>query len=176
MHSCFCFPQMSSIIEFHSLLLHGSSYTIFSVFIFPRAEVTWVYPVHSHLAKCFTMFAKKIVTPWHCSPTGNGCNLFLRALIWSDNRLISIFCLATVSTDIARLAANSASDPPFATVWVAAAAMLSKYPSSKSSIWFVSWGVPSIYLFSCVFLVPLQTELSPQTVFLLPLFQLTLIS
>ena len=59
--------------------------------------------------------------------------------------------MVLVSTDISRLAANSASGTPFAAVCVASAAMLSKYPSSESSIWFVSWGLPSVFLWSYLF-------------------------
>ena len=52
--------------------------------------------------------------------------LFFIAFICSYRHLISCCYLATVSTEIARLATNSASWPPFATVCVAAAAMLSR--------------------------------------------------
>ena len=89
--------------------------------------------------------------PGTVAPLVTYAYLFFRVLIYSDNCLISSCCLATVSTDIARLAVNSASRPPFAAVCVAAAEMLSKYPSIKSSIWFVSWGSPSVYLWPCLF-------------------------
>ena len=67
----------------------------------------------------------------------------------SVSRLISSFCLATVSRNTARLAANSASGHPSASVWFATAAMFSKYPSSEFSIWFDRFCVPSVFLFSC---------------------------
>ena len=57
--------------------------------------------------------------------------------------MISCCCLATVSTEIDRLAANSASGPPFAAFCVAAAAILSRYPSSKSIILFLIGAGPA---------------------------------
>ena len=116
-------------------------------------------------ANRFTIFAKNISPPWHYSPTGNGFTLLFRVLICSKNRLISSYYLATVSTDIAILAANSASRPPFADGWVAAAAMLSHYPSSESRSWFVSWGFPSVFFFLVFFRVPIQTDQSLQRIF-----------
>ena len=135
MYYCFCCPPPSFIVlEFYSLLLHESSCPIFSVCHFMRAKVTPVSPVRIRTANRFTMFANIIVSPWQCRPAGGGYSLLFKALICSDKRLISCCCLAIVSTYISRLAANSTSGPPFAAVCVDAAAMLSKYPSSKSSI------------------------------------------
>ena len=64
----------------------------------------------------------------------DGVPLSFIALICLYRRLIYLFCAANVSTDIAKLADNSASGPPFATVCVAAAAILAKYPSRESRI------------------------------------------
>ena len=50
----------------------------------------------------------------------------IKALICSVRRLISICCRSTVSTDTARLVANSARGVPVAAVCVAAATMLSR--------------------------------------------------
>ena len=99
-----------------------------------------------------------IVAPPGNVPTLATCvPLFLKAFTCSDKRLISCCCLATVSTEIARLAANSASGPTFATVCVTAAAILFKYPSSKSIILFVSGSGPAVVGFpplrSCAFVV-----------------------
>ena len=69
---------------------------------------------------------------------------FLRSLIWSVSLFISICCLATVSTETARLAVNSARGVPVAAVCIAAAAMLSRYPSKDSRIWWDIVGVFSV--------------------------------
>ena len=50
--------------------------------------------------------------------------LFFISFICSYRRLIYFFCLATVSIEIARLAANSASGPHFVTLCVATAKIL----------------------------------------------------
>ena len=57
--------------------------------------------------------------------------LFLRALICSVSRFISSCCRATVSTDTARLAANSDRGVTVAAVCVVAAAILSRHPSKN---------------------------------------------
>ena len=96
----------------------------------------------------------------------------------SDKRLIYCCCLTTVSTEIAILAANSASGPSFAAVCVANAAILYKYPSIKPIIWLVSGGVPAVFwcslLHSCSldFQVQLRIERNHQKVFLPPPGQL----
>ena len=48
-----------------------------------------------------------------------------------------------MSTNIARLTSNSASGDPFETVCVAAAAIVLRYPSSESRIWFGSGSGPA---------------------------------
>ena len=63
------------------------------------------------------------------------CGTFLvKAWSCAMRRLISCCCLTTVSTDTARIAAYYASRPPGSAVWVAAAEILFRYPSSKSII------------------------------------------
>ena len=62
-----------------------------------------------------------------------------------------------MSTEISRIASNSASGPPFAAICVAVEAILSKYPSSESIIFFVSGVGPAVVgfplLHSCAFVV-----------------------
>ena len=91
-----------------------------------------------------------LLPPGNVAPLVADATFLLKSFTFSDKRFISCCCLATVSTEIARLAANSASGPPFAAAYVAADAILSKYPSSESSIWFVSWGFPTVFLRSCL--------------------------
>ena len=96
--------------------------------------------------------------------------LFFIAVICPYRRFISCCCRATVSTDIAILSANSTSGPYFTTVFVSAAAILSRYPSSESSIWFVSGDGPMDAVFprlcSCPFFYftaePLMTAETPK--------------
>ena len=72
MHYRFSCPQMSFIIESYSLLFHKPFCPIFSVFFILRVEVACIRPVRRRSAKHFTMFARKIVSPWHSSPTCTG--------------------------------------------------------------------------------------------------------
>ena len=60
--------------------------------------------------------------------------LFFKAFIFSDKILISCCSLATMSNEIARPAANYTGSPLFSAICVAAAAILSKYPSIESII------------------------------------------
>ena len=69
---------------------------------------------------------------------------FIRALICSVSLLIYICCLATVSTETARLAANSTRGVPVAAVCVAAAEMLSRQSSKESRI---LWEIVGVFSF-----------------------------
>ena len=62
--------------------------------------------------------------------------LFFIAFISLYRRFISCCCLTTVSSEIARLAVNSAYGNLFRKVCVTSTVMLSRYPSSESRIWF----------------------------------------
>ena len=63
---------------------------------------------------------------------------FFREFICSYRQLISFTCAATVFTEIAKIADNSASGPPFANACIAEVAILSRYHSIESSILFDS--------------------------------------
>ena len=85
------------------------------------------------------------MSPVSGTPAVTDLPFFRKALICSVSLLISVCCLATVSTDTARLAANSARGVRFAAVCVAAAAMLSRYPYNESSIlWYIVGGLLSV--------------------------------
>ena len=104
--------------------------------------------------RCAMFSSGRVVFPCVRHDSCDWSSLFFKALICSVSLLISICCLETVSTDTARLAANSARGVPFATVCVAAAAMLSSYPSKESSIW---WDIVGVLLSFCSVLFPMGT-------------------
>ena len=74
------------------------------------------------------------VPPGNVASLVAGVPFFFKSFICSEKRLISCCCLETVSTEIARLAANSESGPPYSAVCVADAAILFKYHSRESII------------------------------------------
>ena len=123
------------------------------------------------------LFSPGTVAPLVADPP-----FFFKAFIFSDKRLIPCFCLAAVLTDISRLADNSSRGTPFAAVCVAAAAILSKYTSRESSIRFLSWGVPSVFLWSfllsqlLVFSGAAPNRADPQKGFILLPLQLPLVA
>ena len=135
---CLCCPPPSFIIFVrHSLLIHEFLRPLFSVYNFPRVEVACIFlcgAVRPTASQCMNTAVPPSPPPGNV-PTLSAClPFFFKALICSDKRLISCCYRATVSTEIARLAANSASGPPFSEVCVDAAAIFFRYPSSESII------------------------------------------
>ena len=74
-----------------------------------------------------TQCVHKFSPPGNVPPLPACVPLFFKAFTFSDKSLISWCCLATLSNEISRLAANYTIGPPFAAVWVAAASILFKY-------------------------------------------------
>ena len=114
MYYCFCFPPPSLIfLAFYALLFHEFSCPVFSIRHFARIKATSVFfcavPCNRPLQIVCILWSPP---PGNVAPLLVGVTLFFKAFICSDKRLISCCCLATVSTEIARLAANSASGPP----------------------------------------------------------------
>ena len=122
--------------SFLSVILHGSKYQAF--FLCGAVRPTASQCVHN------------FVPPGNVAPLVACVPFFFKSFICSDKRLISCYCLATVLTEISRLVAKFASWPPFAAVCVAAATILSKYPSSKPIIWFVSRAGSAVFWCSCL--------------------------
>ena len=147
MYYCLRFPPPSFIVPAcHAFFIHEFSCTIFSIYHFTWVKLASVFlfvAVRPTTSQCVhTLFPLDNVALMMACVT-----LFPKAFIWSDKLLIYCCCLTTVPTEITRQAANYASGPSFASVCVAAAAILSKYPSSKFIIWFVSWAGPSWFIF-----------------------------
>ena len=145
MYYCFfCPPQSLIFLACHASFIHEFSCPVFSVCHFAWVKVASVF-LCGAVRPTASQFVHTVV------PSGNGAPLvacvifFLKAFIFSDKRLISCCCLETVSTEIARLAANSASGYPFAAVCLAAAAILLRYPSSESIVLFVSGDIPAVF-------------------------------
>ena len=151
MYYCFCCPPPSFIVlELFAFIFHESFCQVFSVRHLARIKVTRFFlcgNVQPTASQCVHIV---LFPPGNISPLVADAPLFFKSFTCSDKNLISCWCMATVLTEIARLADNSASKPLFAAVCMAAAAIFSKYPSSESIIWFVSGGFPTVFLCSCL--------------------------
>ena len=124
---CFIRLHMSFIIEENSFCLHKLRCPTHYVLILALVKVTLVVAVRIPASYRCTMLAiRGVVSPCACNASRYCPYIFLKALICSVSRFISICCCATMSTDTARLAANSGRGVPVAAVYVAAAAMLSR--------------------------------------------------
>ena len=138
MYYCFsCSLPSIIVLACHSLLVHQFALPLPPVCHLLRIKVTGIIFVRirtsNHSAMWSHMFP--VMLPPVVVPLLDiGVPLFFSAFICSYRHLIYFACAATVSTEIARLVDNSASGPPFATACVATSAMLSRYPSSESSI------------------------------------------
>ena len=125
-----CPPPSFVIIVFHYLLIHQFAIQLPSIRHLFRFEVAWIIFVWSGTSNGSAVWEHVPCMSSSCrrDDVGGVC--------------LSIFhiylCIATVSIEIARLTANSDSGPTFATFCVAAAAMLSRWPLSESSILFGS--------------------------------------
>ena len=153
-YSLHCPPSSFIVLACHAFFIHDFSCQVFSICHFAWVKVASVF-LCSAVWLNVSQFVHTAVAPGNVSPLVACVTLFFKAFICSDKRLISCCFLLTVSTEIARLAANSASGPPFDAVCVAAAAILFNYPSSNSIILFVSGPGPAIFwcsrLRSCFF-------------------------
>ena len=130
----FFYPPPSLIVLLcHAFFIHEFSCPVFSIYHF-----TWVKVASFFLCGAVRPTASQcvhtVVLTGNVAPLVACVPFFFKAFICSDKRLIYCCCLATVSTEISKLAANSASGPPFAAVPVSAAEILLRYPSSKSII------------------------------------------
>ena len=135
MYYCFSRPQLSFVVfARYSILFHKLSCPILPFRHFFGVKEA-LFPMRWCTPYCFTMFANHLLPIFSLVSCGT---FFLKALSSAVRSLISCCCLKTVSNDTARLAANSASGPPWSYVCVDAAAILLRYPSSESVIWWVS--------------------------------------
>ena len=134
MYYCFrCPPPSFIILACHAFFIHDFSHPVFSICNFTWVKVAIFFlcgTVWTTASQCVHI----VVPPSSVAPLVACVPLFFKAFICSNKRFIYCCCLATVSTEIARLAANSASGPLFAAVCVATIAILSKYTSSESII------------------------------------------
>ena len=121
MYYCFfCPPQSLIFLACHASFIHEFSCPVFSVCHFAWVKVASVF-VCGAVRPTASQFVHTVVPPGNVAALVACLPFFFKAFICSEKRLISCCCLATMSTEISRLAANSASGPPFAAVCVAAA-------------------------------------------------------
>ena len=169
---------MSFIIENDPFFFHKTFFPTHPFFIFALVKVTIVVAVWSQSAHRCTIFALwRVLVSLSCSwDASRYCtSFFLRGLMCSVGRLISICCLATVSTETAKLAANSDRGPLLAYICVVDAVMLSIYPSKELNLSCNICGSSSC--FSVLFRrAPHQTVWNLRKVFVLPLKQLPIVS
>ena len=145
MYYCFrCPPPSLIVLACHNFFVHEFPCPIFSVYHFAGVKVASVFlcgTVRPTDSQCVhTVFPAGNVAPLVVCVT-----FFFKAFICSDKHLISCCCLVSVSTEIAILAAKSASVPLFAAVCFSAAAILSRYPYSESIILFVNGAGPTVF-------------------------------
>ena len=138
MYCCLsCTPPSFIIFAHHYLIVHQFSRPILLVCHLSQVEVTCIISVWRGTANRLTVCAYSRTQQsfsGQCPDAGGLRPSIFKALIYPYIRFISCCYRVTVSTDISRLAANSASGTPFATVCVAAAEILSRYPSRESII------------------------------------------
>ena len=141
----FFYPPPSLIVLLcHAFFIHEFSCPVFSVCRFTGVKVASVFlcgAIQPTASQC----VHTVVPSGNISPLVASVSFFFKAFICSEKRLISCWCQATRSTEISRLAANSASGPPFFAICIAAAAILSRYPSSESVIWSVSGAERTVF-------------------------------
>ena len=132
MYYFFCCPLLSLIVfACHAFFIHEFSCPVFSIYHFAGVKVASVF-ICGAMRTTASQCVHTVVPPGNVAPLVACVPFFFKALTCSDKRLISCCYLATMSTKISILATNSASGPLFATVCVSVAAILLRYPSSKS--------------------------------------------
>ena len=140
---CFLCPLSSIVVlACHSLFLHQFAIPLPPVCHLLQIKVTGFFfcgAKLSNAAWCGHTFP--VMPPPSVVPLLDfGVPLFFRTLICWYRLLIYFACASTMSTNTSKLAENYAIGHPFATAWVAAESMLSRYPFEKIQHLVWQWG------------------------------------
>ena len=153
MYYCLRCPSPSFIIfAHHSLFFHHFLSPLLSVCHVFWVKVTCILSVWRGTANRLTVcaYSHHQSSSWYC-PDAGGLRPYLFQRVYLFVQTLYFLLLSRDSVNwYCRLDATSASGPPFAKICVAAAAILSRYPSGESSILFVSRDGPMDAVYPCL--------------------------